>query len=143
MINIKFNFFLIFISLFCLSIEHTNSVGNKLLLGGLDFLVRKTLARHCNHNHVASNKAHYFYKTFFSTISKDNLQMEREEMTDKPIKKILKIVDIGKKDYKFDLKRGMHYYETKDNEALKNIKKLDVKDFGAFGAFVEFSRKNK
>ena len=81
-------------------------------------------------------------KKYFSTsLGKEGgSQSESEEVMSQTMKKKLQVVDIGKKDYKFDPKTSMYYYEDEGTKELEGSKKPELKEFDTF---VEFDVKKK
>lgn len=134
-----FNYFLLF-SIFFLPIENADAGRSKLLLDGFDFFVGNSIRRITVPSRITQRQFTSFQKSFFSTTRKETPQIEREEMTDKTMKKKLQIVDVGKKDYKFDPKTSMYYYEDKGSKELKGLKQPELKEFETF---VEFDVKKK
>lgn len=133
--NIKFLKYFLLTSILLSPIEHANAGKGKLVLEGLEFFGGRTLSR-------SFTPGTYSRRAFFSTLQRNNPQPEREEMTDKTntINKKLQVVDVGKKDYKFDPKTSMYYYEDKGNKELQGTKKPELKEFDTF---VEFDVKKK
>lgn len=129
-----FNYFLIF-SILIFPIGNAHAGKSKLLLDGFEFFVGKSIGRMAVPNRVTQRNFNFFQKSFFSTIKKEAPQIEREEMADKTMKKKLQIVDFGKKDYKFDPKTSMYYYEDKGTKELKGIKQPELKEFDTFFEF--------
>lgn len=82
----------------------------------------------------------YAHKAFFGTTPGGNFKSEGDQTVSNTMKKKLQIVDIGKKDYKFDPKTSMYYYEDKGTKELDGIKKPELKEFETF---VEFDVKKK
>lgn len=134
-----FNYFLLS-SILLFPIGDANAGRGKLLLDGFEFFVGKSVRMTTVPNRVTQKNFNFFQKSFFSTTKKEAPQIEREEMTDKTMKKKLQIVDFGKKDYKFDPKTSMYYYEDKGTKELKGIKQPELKEFDTF---VEFDVKKK
>lgn len=129
-----FNYFLLS-SILLSQIESANAGRTKILLDGFEFFVGKSIGRTVNPSRMTQKNFNSFKKSFFSTTKKEVPQIEREEMTDKTMKKKLQIVDFGKKDYKFDPKTSMYYYEDKGSKELKGIKQPESKEFDTFFEF--------
>jgi len=140
MASMKFFNYLLLTSILLFPIGSANAVRSKLLLEVLGFFEGKNLARSLTSNHTPQKHFTSSRKAFFGTTQRDNPQLEREAMTDKTMNKKLQIVDVGKKDYKFDPKTSMYYYEDKGNKELKAIKQPELKEFDTF---VEFDVKKK
>ena len=127
--NIKFLNYFLLTSILLSPIEYANACkGSKLLLEGLEFVGGRTLSRSFTSG-TCSRRA------FFSTLQRDDLQSEREEMTDKTMKKKLQVVDVGKKDYKFDPKTSMYYYEDKGTKELNDMKRPELKENDTFDEY--------
>lgn len=127
---IKFLNYFLLSSILLSQMESANAVGNKLLLEGFE-VFRKSIGRTVNPGRVTQKNFNSFQKTFFGTAN----QIERGEMTEKTKNKKLQIVDFGKKDYKFDPKTSMYYYEDKGSKELKGVKQPESKEFDTFFEF--------
>lgn len=117
-----------------LALGEANATRTRLLLGGLEFCSEKLLGR----SFTSTRPTHTFSRQYFSTTT--SFLSERDGIMKNSMKKKLQVVGVGAKDYKFDPKTSMYYYEDAGTKELEGVTTPVLKDFGSF---VEFDAKKK
>jgi hypothetical protein len=117
-----------------LALGEGNATKTRLLLEGLELCSGKFLGR----SFTSTRPTYTFSRNFFSTTP--SFLSEREEIMKNSMKKKLQVVGFGTKNYKFDPKTSMYYYEDAGTKELEAVATPVLKDFGSF---VEFDAKKK